>query len=127
MQPQEEHGPLKSSLPVLARGLGRLFCSWCLAELMVHLMYMHAIYSSAPLLGAVSCWTLGNCGGSALRRASFESYLPSEAGLGAGGDAVPLSKPSFFFFFFFKPCSSCGQAIACVRWLTLCGLGTKPG
>lgn len=98
MQPQEEHGPLKSSLPVLARGLGRLFCSWCLAELMVHLMYMHAIYSSAPLLGAVSCWTLGNCRGSALRRASFESYLPSEAGLGAGGDAVPLSKPSFFSF-----------------------------
>nr|KAF6396781.1 hedgehog acyltransferase [Rousettus aegyptiacus] len=59
MQPQEEHGLLKSSLPVLAWGLGRLFCSWCLAELMVHLMYMHAIYSSAPLLGAVSCWTLG--------------------------------------------------------------------
>ncbi|XP_024899724.1 protein-cysteine N-palmitoyltransferase HHAT isoform X3 [Pteropus alecto] len=56
---QQEHGPLKFSLPVLARGLGRLFCGWCLAELMVHLMYMHAIYSSAPLLGAVSCWTLG--------------------------------------------------------------------
>uniref|UniRef100_A0A671FSH5 Hedgehog acyltransferase n=1 Tax=Rhinolophus ferrumequinum TaxID=59479 RepID=A0A671FSH5_RHIFE len=50
---------LKVGLSVLARGLGRLFCSWCLAELMVHLMYMHAIYGSAHVLGAVSCWTLG--------------------------------------------------------------------
>lgn len=60
MQQQQEHGPLKVSLPAVAGGLGRLFCAWCLAELMVHLMYMHAVYSSAPLLGAVSGWTLGN-------------------------------------------------------------------
>nr|KAF6316076.1 hedgehog acyltransferase [Pipistrellus kuhlii] len=56
---QPEKRPLRLSLPVLARGLGRLFVCWCLAELMVHLMYMHAIYGSAPLLKAVSCWTLG--------------------------------------------------------------------
>lgn len=98
MQQRERHGPPKCSLPVLAGALGRLFCGWCLAELMVHLMYMHAIYSSAPLLGAVSCWALGNGGNSALRRTSFESRLPSEAGLGAGGGAVTLSKLSFFFF-----------------------------
>lgn len=28
---------------------------------MIHLMFMHALYSS-PLLENVSCWTLGNCG-----------------------------------------------------------------
>lgn len=59
---QQEHCSLKANLPVLVLGLGRLLCSWWLAELMVHLMYLHAIYSSTPLLGAVSSWTLGNCG-----------------------------------------------------------------
>ncbi|XP_048213230.1 protein-cysteine N-palmitoyltransferase HHAT isoform X2 [Perognathus longimembris pacificus] len=56
---QPELCSVKDSLFMLARGLGRLLCWWGLAELMVHLMYMHAIYSSIPLLGAVSCWTLG--------------------------------------------------------------------
>ncbi|XP_044613868.2 protein-cysteine N-palmitoyltransferase HHAT isoform X12 [Equus asinus] len=56
---QQEHCSLKANLPILVLGLGRLLCSWWLAELMVHLMYMHAIYSSTPLLGAVSSWTLG--------------------------------------------------------------------
>ncbi|KAM7054198.1 protein-cysteine N-palmitoyltransferase HHAT isoform 3-T7 [Molossus nigricans] len=56
---QRERCPLRVSLAVLARGLGHLLRCWYLAELMVHLMYMHAIYSSAPLLSAVSCWTLG--------------------------------------------------------------------
>ncbi|XP_070122848.1 protein-cysteine N-palmitoyltransferase HHAT isoform X6 [Equus przewalskii] len=56
---QQEHCSLKANLPVLVLGLGRLLCSWWLAELMVHLMYLHAIYSSTPLLGAVSSWTLG--------------------------------------------------------------------
>ncbi|KAM5238624.1 protein-cysteine N-palmitoyltransferase HHAT isoform 1-T1 [Ctenodactylus gundi] len=50
---------LKDSLCILARGLGRLLCWWLLAELMIHLLYMHAIYSSARLLGTVSYWTLG--------------------------------------------------------------------
>lgn len=59
---QQEYCSLKSNLSAFALGLGRLLCYWWLAELMVHLMYMHAIYSSAPLLRAVSCWTLGNCG-----------------------------------------------------------------
>uniref|UniRef100_A0A8C9AWS9 Hedgehog acyltransferase n=1 Tax=Prolemur simus TaxID=1328070 RepID=A0A8C9AWS9_PROSS len=56
---QQELGSLKTSLWVLVLGLGRLLLWWWLAELMAHLMYMHAIYSSIPLLGAVSCWTLG--------------------------------------------------------------------
>ncbi|KAM6218214.1 protein-cysteine N-palmitoyltransferase HHAT isoform 3-T3 [Rhynchocyon petersi] len=56
---QQEPCSLKSSLCILALGLGRLLCWWCLAELMIHLMYMHAIYSSTSLLETVSCWTLG--------------------------------------------------------------------
>ncbi|XP_073659069.1 protein-cysteine N-palmitoyltransferase HHAT isoform X6 [Tursiops truncatus] len=56
---QQEQGSPKAGLPTLARGLGRLLSCWWLAELMVHLMYMHAIYSSTSLLRAVSCWTLG--------------------------------------------------------------------
>lgn len=59
---QQEHESLKANLCVLALGLGRLLCWWWLAELMAHLMYVHAIYSSIPLLEAVSGWTLGNCG-----------------------------------------------------------------
>uniref|UniRef100_A0A8B9YH34 Hedgehog acyltransferase n=1 Tax=Bos mutus grunniens TaxID=30521 RepID=A0A8B9YH34_BOSMU len=58
MQQQEQSSP-KTSLSILALGLGRLLFYWWLAELMVHLMYMHAIYSSASLLRAVSSWTLG--------------------------------------------------------------------
>lgn len=72
---QRERCPLRVSLSVLARGLGRLLCCWCLAELMVHLMYMHAIYSSAPLLSAVSCWTLGKC---ASGRRNHREELASE-------------------------------------------------
>ncbi|XP_057583684.1 protein-cysteine N-palmitoyltransferase HHAT isoform X4 [Hippopotamus amphibius kiboko] len=56
---QQEQGSPKASLSVLVLGLGRLLFCWWLAELMVHLMYMHAIYSSTSLLRAVSCWTLG--------------------------------------------------------------------
>ncbi|KAB0342111.1 hypothetical protein FD754_019037 [Muntiacus muntjak] len=55
---QQEQSPPKTSLSILVLGLGRLLFYWWLAELMVHLMYMHAIYSSASLLRAVSSWTL---------------------------------------------------------------------
>ena len=58
---QQERSPPKTSLSFLVVGLGRLLVYWWLAELMVHLMYMHAIYSSASLLRAVSSWTLGDC------------------------------------------------------------------
>ncbi|GAB1285901.1 Protein-cysteine N-palmitoyltransferase HHAT [Apodemus speciosus] len=56
---QPELISLQHSLCILAKGLGRLLCWWWLTELMVHLMYMHALYSSIPLLESVSCWTLG--------------------------------------------------------------------
>ncbi|KAL6042090.1 hypothetical protein STEG23_003940, partial [Scotinomys teguina] len=58
MQQPELRSP-KHSLCLLAKGLARLLCWWWLAELMVHLMYIHALYSSTPLLESVSCWTLG--------------------------------------------------------------------
>ncbi|XP_075386083.1 protein-cysteine N-palmitoyltransferase HHAT isoform X3 [Tenrec ecaudatus] len=56
---QQEPCSLWTNLRALARGLGRLLCWWWLAELMVHLMYMHALYSSTALLEAASYWTLG--------------------------------------------------------------------
>ncbi|KAM3930092.1 protein-cysteine N-palmitoyltransferase HHAT isoform 2-T2 [Leptodactylus fuscus] len=37
----------------------RLVVWWFLAELMIHTMYMHAMYSSYDLLNEVSYWTLG--------------------------------------------------------------------
>ncbi|MEE6474025.1 hypothetical protein FKM82_010252 [Ascaphus truei] len=43
----------------LAQDIARLFLWWWLAELMLHLMYIHAIYSNYPLLEYVSCWALG--------------------------------------------------------------------
>ncbi|EHB06341.1 Protein-cysteine N-palmitoyltransferase HHAT, partial [Heterocephalus glaber] len=55
---QPELCSLKDSLCVLARALGRLLSWWALAELMVHLLYMHAL-SGSPLLRDVSCWALG--------------------------------------------------------------------
>uniref|UniRef100_A0A8C3WEP6 Hedgehog acyltransferase n=1 Tax=Catagonus wagneri TaxID=51154 RepID=A0A8C3WEP6_9CETA len=56
---QQEQGSLKASFSILVLGLGRLLFCWWLVELMVHLMYTHAICSSVPLLSTVSCWTLG--------------------------------------------------------------------
>ncbi|XP_060220931.1 protein-cysteine N-palmitoyltransferase HHAT isoform X2 [Meriones unguiculatus] len=43
----------------LAKALGRLLCWWWLAELLVRLMYMHALFGSTPLLERLSCWALG--------------------------------------------------------------------
>ncbi|XP_073195103.1 protein-cysteine N-palmitoyltransferase HHAT isoform X7 [Lepidochelys kempii] len=50
---------LKSNLCILLLGIVRIFFWWWLAELMIHLMYIHAIYSSSSHLEAVSYWTLG--------------------------------------------------------------------
>lgn len=61
MQQPDLSSPQRS-LGGLAKALGRLLCWWWLAELLVHLMYMHALYSRAPLLERLSCWALGNRG-----------------------------------------------------------------
>lgn len=57
---QQEQGPPKVGVLAMVAGLGRLLCWWGLAELMLHLLYTHAICSSASLLAAIPAWTLGN-------------------------------------------------------------------
>uniref|UniRef100_A0A8D0GC85 Hedgehog acyltransferase n=1 Tax=Sphenodon punctatus TaxID=8508 RepID=A0A8D0GC85_SPHPU len=58
MRKQESYS-LKSNLCILVLGVVRILFWWWLAELMIHLMYIHAICSSSPLLESVSYWTLG--------------------------------------------------------------------
>ncbi|XP_044528401.1 protein-cysteine N-palmitoyltransferase HHAT isoform X3 [Gracilinanus agilis] len=58
MQNQESYS-LKANLSIFVLGIGRLLYWWWLAELMIHLMYMHALYSNTFLLEAVSSWALG--------------------------------------------------------------------
>ncbi|XP_068135807.1 protein-cysteine N-palmitoyltransferase HHAT isoform X1 [Hyperolius riggenbachi] len=43
----------------LAADVLRLLLWWCLAELMIRVTYMHAMYSDYPVLEEVSYWTLG--------------------------------------------------------------------
>ncbi|XP_049626720.1 protein-cysteine N-palmitoyltransferase HHAT [Suncus etruscus] len=56
---QQEPGPPRVGMLAMVVGLGRLLCWWGLAELMLHLLYTHAICSSASLLAAIPAWTLG--------------------------------------------------------------------
>ncbi|XP_072712958.1 protein-cysteine N-palmitoyltransferase HHAT isoform X2 [Ciconia boyciana] len=56
---RQEAFSLKTNLSILIVGIIRIFFWWCLAELMIHLMYIHALYSSAPPLEAASYWALG--------------------------------------------------------------------
>ncbi|XP_010176959.1 PREDICTED: protein-cysteine N-palmitoyltransferase HHAT [Mesitornis unicolor] len=56
---KQEAFSLKTNLSILILGIIRIFFWWCLAELMIHLMYIHALYSSTPPLETVSYWALG--------------------------------------------------------------------
>lgn len=56
---RQEACRLKTNFRILILGMVRIFFWWWLAELMIHLMYMHAFYSSSPHLEAMSDWTLG--------------------------------------------------------------------
>nr|XP_027308799.2 protein-cysteine N-palmitoyltransferase HHAT isoform X1 [Anas platyrhynchos] len=56
---KQEAFSLKTNVGILIVGIIRIFFWWCLAELMIHLMYIHAICSSSPPLEAVSYWALG--------------------------------------------------------------------
>ncbi|XP_054836504.1 protein-cysteine N-palmitoyltransferase HHAT [Eublepharis macularius] len=55
----QDLGGLKSNLGIFICGTLRILFWWWLAELMIHFMYIHAIYSSPSHLEAVSYWTLG--------------------------------------------------------------------
>lgn len=57
----QESGGLNSNFGIFIWGTVRILFWWWLAELMIHLMYMHAIYSSPSHLEAVNYWTLGKC------------------------------------------------------------------
>jgi len=56
---RQEAFNLKTNLSILIMGVIRVFFWWCLAELMIHLVYIHALYSSAAPLEAASYWALG--------------------------------------------------------------------
>ncbi|KAK2535642.1 Hhat [Columba guinea] len=56
---RQETFSLKTNLGILIVGIIRIIFWWCLAELMIHLMYIHALYSSVPPLEAASYWALG--------------------------------------------------------------------
>ncbi|XP_063774351.1 protein-cysteine N-palmitoyltransferase HHAT isoform X7 [Pseudophryne corroboree] len=58
MQTQDTQWPNLTFCGLLA-DVFRLLLWWCLGELMIHTMYMHAIYSNYPTLEDVSYWTLG--------------------------------------------------------------------
>uniref|UniRef100_A0A8C5MUJ0 Hedgehog acyltransferase n=1 Tax=Leptobrachium leishanense TaxID=445787 RepID=A0A8C5MUJ0_9ANUR len=56
---KQDGGCTSLDLCGLALDVTRLLFWWWIAELMVHLMYMHAIFSSYDILEGVSYWTLG--------------------------------------------------------------------
>ncbi|XP_054485494.2 protein-cysteine N-palmitoyltransferase HHAT isoform X1 [Agelaius phoeniceus] len=56
---RQEAFSVKTNLIILIVGIIRIFFWWCLAELMIHLMYIHALYSSALPLESASYWALG--------------------------------------------------------------------
>uniref|UniRef100_A0A8V0Z1W9 Hedgehog acyltransferase n=1 Tax=Gallus gallus TaxID=9031 RepID=A0A8V0Z1W9_CHICK len=56
---KQEAFSLKTNLVILIVGIIRIFFWWCLAELMIHFMYIHAICSTSSSLEAMSYWALG--------------------------------------------------------------------
>lgn len=56
---KQEAFSLKTNLGILTMGIIRIFFWWCLAELMIHFMYIHAICSTSSPLEAMSYWALG--------------------------------------------------------------------
>ncbi|OXB72449.1 UNVERIFIED_CONTAM: hypothetical protein H355_009242 [Colinus virginianus] len=56
---KQEAFSLKTNLGILIMGIIRIFFWWCLAELMIHFMYIHAICSTSSPLEAMSYWALG--------------------------------------------------------------------
>uniref|UniRef100_A0A8C9MSI8 Hedgehog acyltransferase n=1 Tax=Serinus canaria TaxID=9135 RepID=A0A8C9MSI8_SERCA len=56
---RQEAFSVKTNLIIFIVGIIRIFFWWCLAELMIHLMYIHALYSSALPLESASYWALG--------------------------------------------------------------------
>lgn len=56
---QMERPVCKVSVVYVLSGILRVFVWWCLAEFMIHFMYMHAIQSNETYLEMLPHWALG--------------------------------------------------------------------
>lgn len=60
-RPAEASDRDKYSLRYLVLRSGRIILWWCLAEFMIHVMYMHSIQSTETYLEILPPWALGKC------------------------------------------------------------------
>ncbi|XP_026209509.1 protein-cysteine N-palmitoyltransferase HHAT [Anabas testudineus] len=58
-RPDEDSDTEESALSYLVRRSGRIILWWCIAECMIHVMYMHAIQSNETYLEILPPWALG--------------------------------------------------------------------
>lgn len=58
-RPAEASDGDASALSYVALRSGRIVAWWCLAEYMIHVMYMHAIQSNETYLEILPPWALG--------------------------------------------------------------------
>lgn len=58
-RPTEASGSSRSTLSYVVLRSGRIIAWWCLAEYMIHVMYMHAIQSNETYLEILPPWVLG--------------------------------------------------------------------
>lgn len=78
---RQEAFSVKTNLIILIVGIIRIFFWWCLAELMIHLMYIHALYSSALPLESASYWALGEYRNNSRNLSSSPVQEPQSASL----------------------------------------------
>lgn len=55
----EESNRDESALSYLVLRLGRIILWWCIAEYMIHVMYMHSIQSNETYIEILPPWALG--------------------------------------------------------------------
>lgn len=58
-RPTEASGSIRSTLSYMVLRSGRIIAWCCLAEYMIHVMYMHAIQSNETYLEILPPWALG--------------------------------------------------------------------
>lgn len=62
-RPAEESDGNGAALRFLVLRSGRIILWWCLAECLIHAMYMHSIQSNETYLEMLPPWALGESGG----------------------------------------------------------------
>lgn len=60
-KPAEESDRHKAGARYLLLRSTRILMWWCIAEYMIHVMYMHAIQSNETYLEILPPWALGEC------------------------------------------------------------------